>query len=175
MTEELESLAPLPEPRAPGRASSVQSPRAQGRSCGETGRGSLLGLVVSWASLKSPSTYSVMKACPGSAIAGHLCPTASHCTTEPAPAWGLCPGCTLSLEHTVPLRAPRLPACPGSGCLQSGLTSMDAYLDIHPCGPALFTQPSPTQGARSAVCHAYRFIFPPGRQGSFWLKHLNDS
>lgn len=55
MTEELEPLPLLSEPRAPGRASSVQSPRAQGRSCGETGGGSLLGLVVSWASLGQSS------------------------------------------------------------------------------------------------------------------------
>lgn len=74
------SWALLPEPRTPGRASSVPSPRAQDRSCGETGRAhhrcwgqAVVGTLGDWVlgclssnmgtvKQKGPSPYSVSEA-----------------------------------------------------------------------------------------------------------------
>lgn len=75
--EPVPSPAWPPEARAPGRASRVPRPRAQGRSCGETSRGSSPGLgakpwagwatgslVASWVKvrLKNSNPYLVNKA-----------------------------------------------------------------------------------------------------------------
>lgn len=163
--------------RALGHRADPAGRRAEGHCVGRSSLGQV------WDNQqKSPSAYSVTKACPGSVIATQPCPPPSHCTTEACSCLGPVPWLRLlsgMLHPQVPPPPPH-PLPPGSllalalGAFSEAsprwmptLTFTPAASPVHP--------PLPKTGIALLVCHAYRFIFPPEKQGSFWLKHLNNS
>lgn len=155
------SLAWPPEARAPGRASRVPRPRAQGRSCGETsrgsspGRGQAVGWLGDWvpSCLLGKSQTEKLKSFLGQQDPGHQCLGASPYHAPPSPRPVCKPAPLVGPAHWLCSTQPPQPREPQgwlvhlaqTTSVRPSLTRITAYPDVFSTaqpGPALLSSPT---------------------------------